>query len=189
LKKIDDRAFGGGYLGSNPSLPAKLFRKRYRRERNLVYLTKLINCIKTMTKYITTYTDILPKSELVSAVFLIALKGSKILAIENESGWDIPGGHVEEGETPEEALIREVREEAGACFSNAKLFAVIESDEKVNYKNKVMLLFTTSDFKLGQFVPNEETFNRELLEIEEFTKRYTYYSNILEHISYAKSLI
>lgn len=30
-----------------------------------------------------------------------------------ERGWEIPGGHLNEGETPEEAMIRELFEETG----------------------------------------------------------------------------
>lgn len=36
--------------------------------------------------------------------------------------WDFFGGHVEEGETPEEALIREVKEELGVDLENWKFF-------------------------------------------------------------------
>lgn len=42
--------------------------------------------------------------------FLLALRDNKSW-IPFPNHWDLIGGHVEEGETPEEALIREVKEE------------------------------------------------------------------------------
>jgi 8-oxo-dGTP pyrophosphatase MutT (NUDIX family) len=41
--------------------------------------------------------------------------GPKILLISTQEGrrWQLPKGHIEEGETPEEAAVREVAEETG----------------------------------------------------------------------------
>ena len=45
------------------------------------------------------------------------IKGDHILMVhhrdEQKSYWTLPGGGIEPGETPEEAVVREVREEAG----------------------------------------------------------------------------
>ena len=114
----------------------------------------------------------LPLEECFSAVFLMALQGSKMLAIRNDRGWDIPGGHIETGETPKKALVREIKEEGGASFRNEKLFAFIESDAQDRYKDKVMLMYVTKDFELGEFVPSEDAFEREVIEVEEFLRRY-----------------
>ncbi len=140
---------------------------------------------KFSTKYINENT-ILPKNELINAVFLIALNGSKILAIENERGWDIPGGHVETKETPEEALTREVEEEAGASFLNAKPFAILGADHENEYRDKVMLVYITNDFKLGQFIKKEDAFNREIIEINDFLLKYKQDFNISELIFHAR---
>lgn len=41
-------------------------------------------------------------------------KGGKVLFVHHpQRGWEIPGGHVEHGESAEEALIRELEEETG----------------------------------------------------------------------------
>lgn len=58
------------------------------------------------------------KVVLVSAVCLIDVDGRVLLAQRPEGKsmaglWEFPGGKVEPGETPEEALIRELREELG----------------------------------------------------------------------------
>jgi 8-oxo-dGTP diphosphatase len=56
--------------------------------------------------------------EKIAAIILENDKGEFLLALrDNKPGipfpnhWDLIGGHIEEGETPEEALVREVKEE------------------------------------------------------------------------------
>tara|TARA_B100000902_G_C26877860_1_gene701082 strand:- start:57 stop:461 length:405 start_codon:yes stop_codon:yes gene_type:complete len=40
--------------------------------------------------------------------------GGKVVFVEHpERGWEIPGGHLEDGENPEQALLRELKEETG----------------------------------------------------------------------------
>lgn len=48
-------------------------------------------------------------------VYAIAFDGDRFLMVRHprRGGWEMPGGSIEAGETPEEAAIREFHEEAG----------------------------------------------------------------------------
>jgi 8-oxo-dGTP diphosphatase len=49
--------------------------------------------------------------------------------------WDFFGGHVEEGETPEQALVREIKEELGISLSNWKFFRRYDCADGDAYPN------------------------------------------------------
>ena len=47
---------------------------------------------------------------------------------EFKGGWEFPGGKIEEGETPEEAVVREIREELEATVKVGSYIDTIEYD-------------------------------------------------------------
>ena len=69
----------------------------------------------------------------IEVVAAIIRKGGKIFATQRGYGewkdwWEFPGGKMEEGETPEEALVREIREELSAEISVDEFLCTVEYD-------------------------------------------------------------
>ena len=71
--------------------------------------------------------------KIVHVVAAIIRSGDKILATqrgygEYKDGWEFPGGKIEEGESPQEALVREIREELEADIIVGNHLVTVEHD-------------------------------------------------------------
>ena len=69
----------------------------------------------------------------IEVVAAIIRKGDKIFATQRGYGewqdwWEFPGGKMEVGETPEEALVREIREELSSEIRVGELLTTVEYD-------------------------------------------------------------
>ena len=71
--------------------------------------------------------------KVVKVAAAIIKNGNRIFATQRgygefQNGWEFPGGKMEEGETPEDALVREIREELDTEICVGKKIACIEYD-------------------------------------------------------------
>ena len=69
----------------------------------------------------------------IQVVAAIIIRDGKVFATQRGYGdykdwWEFPGGKIEEGESPEEALAREIREELRADIKVGELFETVEYD-------------------------------------------------------------
>ena len=72
-------------------------------------------------------------SRSIKVVAAIITEGEKFFATQRGYGawkdwWEFPGGKVEAGETPEEALVREIREELDTTVSVDEFLMTVEYD-------------------------------------------------------------
>jgi 8-oxo-dGTP pyrophosphatase MutT (NUDIX family) len=108
--------------------------------------------------------------EKITAAFAFVMNDDKsLLVMQNERGWDIPGGHMEGDESVVQAAHREVLEEACVEIDDVAPFAVIKND------STAMAIFTARPQKINTFIPDptDPTSNRRFMNAIEFTKAYS----------------
>lgn len=69
----------------------------------------------------------------IEVVAAIIVHEGKILATQRgygdfKDGWEFPGGKVDAGETPEQAIVREIQEELRVTITPEKLITTVEYD-------------------------------------------------------------
>lgn len=64
----------------------------------------------------------MPDTKLCTAVFGAPQSNGKIVLTKTNRGWELPGGHIEVGETIFDTLQRELIEETGFKYTKAVLF-------------------------------------------------------------------
>ena len=125
-----------------------------------------------------------------AAMCIIYDKEKKKILFEKRSDngmWCVPGGAIELGETLEQALKREVKEETGLDISNPKLFDVVAGVHMI-YPNKDEVYYTDVVYEIneysGELKHDEESTELRWLGIDELPE-----GIMLTQIEYIKKFI
>jgi 8-oxo-dGTP pyrophosphatase MutT (NUDIX family) len=87
-------------------------------------------------------------------------EGKVVVVTADGKKWNLPGGHTEQGETVEEAFIREVREEACATVIG---YRYLGSQEVTDPENPETLYYQAgfwAHVRLDEFIPEYEIIER-----------------------------
>lgn len=128
--------------------------------------------------------DELPELELCASSYAFVFKDGSFLQTELREGerpqrrLDIPGGHIDEGETPEMAAIRETYEETGVHVKNPKLAAYLKitlhnskpEGFRYPYPTGYMIYYICDFENEEEFNGNEDAHGRVWLPYNEFEK-------------------
>lgn len=113
--------------------------------------------------------DKMPTDGPITGSYVISKHDAEVLiALHRKRGWDLTGGHIDEGETPEQAASREALEETGVRVENLRLFAIqrlfIEGPKPEGYTYPYPLSYQTlylADIdEVGEFAEEEDSIAR-----------------------------
>ena len=113
----------------------------------------------------------------------VAVKGKKVLLIKRgvppvKGMWASPSGFIEIGETPEEACLRELKEETGIPGEIVKLIVVLRIEDKEIYGDMLIIAYLVK-VKDGELTPGDEVEDARFFDIAELPE---YYLNIFKDV-------
>jgi len=117
----------------------------------------------------------------------IAVKGKKVLMIKRgraprKGAWGPPSGFIEVGETPEEACLRELKEETGVSGQIVRLLGVNRLEDKEVYGDMLMVRYLVNAGD-EEITPGDEVEDARFFDITELSDNYArYFSEIIESI-------
>lgn len=107
----------------------------------------------------------LPDDDLCTSAYVLVFHKGRVLMADQDRGIDVPGGHIDPGETPHEAMCREAREETGVIVKSAEIFAVqkievfSDAPEDYQYPHPVsyQIFYVCKNFEMGDFIEDEDS--------------------------------
>jgi 8-oxo-dGTP diphosphatase len=117
----------------------------------------------------------------------VATKDKKFLLIKRglaprKGTWGAPSGFIEVGETPEEACLRELKEETGISGEIVKLIEVVRHEDREVYGDMLVVRYLVK-VKEGELTPGEEVQDARFFDIAELPDRYVnIYKEIIKEI-------
>lgn len=95
----------------------------------------------------------------------------RVLLVKNKRGWAFPGGHPEAGESPEETLVREVKEEANVSLDSHRLIGYMDvsdpDNESIEGKHYIQLRYLARIGAMNDFEKEFETTERKMATLDE----------------------
>jgi len=70
--------------------------------------------------------------------------------------WELPGGFIDEGESPAEAAVREMEEETGYLVSEAQFFGVMKFYAAGRGRDEYAAVYLAKYNNAHEFIPNAE---------------------------------
>ncbi|MGB8984511.1 MAG: NUDIX domain-containing protein [Anaerolineales bacterium] len=111
----------------------------------------------------------LPPGSLTTSTFVLAFDRQRLLMTKlTDRGWDLPGGHIEPGESPESALRREVLEETGCVLGEVRLLGyqhlsvlcAVPPNYRYPYPDSYQLFYLAQVQVAREFLPTAEAADR-----------------------------
>lgn len=112
----------------------------------------------------------LPPKHIVTAAAVVLNKENKILLLKGiKRGWEIPGGHVENGESLAAAAIRETKEETGIDIEIIRFCGIFQ-----NVQSSVCNTLFLGKAVGGEFRTSDESLEIGYFSLEEAFKKITW---------------
>jgi len=113
----------------------------------------------------------IPKTPYLSTDCVIINSAKQILLIKRAiepcvGSWVLPGGLVEIGETTEQAVVREVKEETGLDIKDPQLLGVYSDPRRDSRWHCVNVTYFSTEFS-GELVGNEESSEQKFFDLDD----------------------